>query len=101
MATPKKEKLQVVEKSTDEVKIIPQNSSTQVTVAVHLPHGIMFDDVPVKGGGRTGKTSSVCTAKSVPSIRITVCRLALCLLTILRQFTTAATLRHKNTAWSL
>ena len=51
MATPKKEKLQVVEKSTDEVKIIPQNSSTQVTVAVHLPHGIMFDDVPVKGGG--------------------------------------------------
>ena len=41
MATPKKEKLQVVEKSTDEVKIIPQNSSTQV----------MFDDVPVKGGG--------------------------------------------------
>ena len=48
MATPKKEKLQVVEKSTDEVKAIPQNSSTQVTVAVHLPHGIMFDDVPVK-----------------------------------------------------
>ena len=38
MATPKKEKLQVVEKSTDEVKIIPQNSSTQVTVAVHLPN---------------------------------------------------------------
>ena len=51
MATPKKEKLQVVEKSTDEVKVIPQNSSTQVTIAVHLPHGIMFDDVPVKGGG--------------------------------------------------
>ena len=51
MTSNKKEKLQVVASTTDEVRAVPENTKDQVTIACHLPHGIMFDDVPAKDGG--------------------------------------------------
>ena len=112
------------------MKVIPQNSSTQVTVAVHLPHGIMFDDVPVKGGGtktvifpgiNDGEGILLGVGQSV-AVKIekedweNIIRMhgkerafnsyngmppCIMLIDDPKAFTTAATLRRKNTAWSL
>lgn len=51
MSTPKKQKLNVVEANTNEIKAQIKDDAGLVTVSCHLPHGLIFDDVPAKDGG--------------------------------------------------
>ena len=51
MSTPKKQTLNVVESNTHETKVKIKEDSDLVTLSCHLPHGMLFTDIPAKDGG--------------------------------------------------
>ena len=76
------QKAAVVESNAVEAPAPIETSKDFVTIASHMPQGIIFTDIPSKDGGtktveipsylkRTGRTSSACTAVSAPFRAIT------------------------------